>query len=277
MSGGRVEVGLGAGWYDAEHHAFGMPFPPTARATTCSRTSSTILHGVWTAPAGATFELEGRTCAVPIDADTVRPAQQPHPPIVLGGQGGRALGAARGGLRRRVQHRVRRRSRRSQGRARRGPAGVRAVRSRSGDRSSYSAGQVLCCGRTEEEIARRAAAIGREVAELRENGLAGTPAEVARQDRPLRRARRRALLPPGARPLATSTTCGWWPRRSCPTPRAARSRVAAPRRTEAGPPGSPVQPVSRSQAAAAPAERWRRRIAIVVPTASSPMPGMMMA
>jgi alkanesulfonate monooxygenase SsuD/methylene tetrahydromethanopterin reductase-like flavin-dependent oxidoreductase (luciferase family) len=42
----------------------------------------------------------------------------------------------------------------------------------------WSAGQVLCCGRTEAEIEKRAAAIGREVSELRENGLAGTPAEL---------------------------------------------------------------------------------------------------
>jgi alkanesulfonate monooxygenase len=42
----------------------------------------------------------------------------------------------------------------------------------------YSAGQVLCCGRTEAEVARRAGAIGRDVDELRRNGLAGSPSEV---------------------------------------------------------------------------------------------------
>ncbi len=40
MSGGRIEVGLGAGWYEAEHQAFGIPFPPSAHAMTCSRISS---------------------------------------------------------------------------------------------------------------------------------------------------------------------------------------------------------------------------------------------
>jgi alkanesulfonate monooxygenase SsuD/methylene tetrahydromethanopterin reductase-like flavin-dependent oxidoreductase (luciferase family) len=43
---------------------------------------------VWSAPPGATFELAGRTCAVRIEADTVRSLQQPHPPIVLGDKGG---------------------------------------------------------------------------------------------------------------------------------------------------------------------------------------------
>jgi alkanesulfonate monooxygenase SsuD/methylene tetrahydromethanopterin reductase-like flavin-dependent oxidoreductase (luciferase family) len=42
----------------------------------------------------------------------------------------------------------------------------------------FSAAQVVCCGRDDAEIARRATAIGREVAELRENGLCGTPDEV---------------------------------------------------------------------------------------------------
>ena len=44
---------------------------------------------------------------------------------------------------------------------------------------TYSAAQVVCCGRTADELSRRAAAIGREVDELREHGLAGTPAEIA--------------------------------------------------------------------------------------------------
>lgn len=43
---------------------------------------------------------------------------------------------------------------------------------------AYSTALVLCCGKTEEDIARRAAAIGREVPELRENGAAGSPAEL---------------------------------------------------------------------------------------------------
>ena len=77
MSGGRVEVGLGAGWYEAEHQAFGVPFPDLAGRYDLLEDELAILHGAWSAPPGATFALTGRTCSVSIEADTVRPAAAP--------------------------------------------------------------------------------------------------------------------------------------------------------------------------------------------------------
>src|SRR5580704_14086225 len=162
MSGGRLEIGLGAGWYEAEHQAFGVPFPPLGTRYDLLEDQLAILHGVWGSPPETTFELTGRTCAVHIEADTVRPRQRPHPPIILGGGGGprsARLAATYGDeynssfvpaqTMRDVHDRVR-----------------RACETDDRDPSTmvYSAGQVLCCGRTETELARRAAAIGREVA-----------------------------------------------------------------------------------------------------------------
>jgi len=176
MSAGRLEIGLGAGWYEAEHQAFGLPFPPVGARYDLLEDQLAILHGAWSSPPGAAFELTGITCAVHFEADTVRPRQRPHPPIVLGGKGGprsARLAAAYADeyntsfvsaeIMRGVHDGVR-----------------RACEQDGRDPSTlvYSAGQVLCCGRTEAEVARRAAAIGREVAELRQNGLAGSPAEV---------------------------------------------------------------------------------------------------
>lgn len=176
MSGGRLEIGLGAGWYEAEHQAFGIPFPPLGTRYDMLEDQLAILHGTWSAPPGATFELNGRTCAVHIDADTVRPRQRPGPPIVVGGKGGprsARLAATYGDeyntsfvaaeVMRDVHDGVR-----------------RACEQHGRDPSTltYSTGQVLCCGRTEAEVAQRAAAIGRDVAELRHNGLAGSPGEV---------------------------------------------------------------------------------------------------
>ncbi len=176
MSGGRVEVGLGAGWYDAEHRAFGIPFPPIGARYDLLEDQLTILHGAWTAPAGTTFDHEGFTCGVSINPDTVRPAQRPHPPIVLGGRGQQRsarLAVAYADeyntafvpveTMREVHDRVRQ---------------ACDASGRDPDSLVYSVGQVLCCGEDEAEIKRRAKAIGRDVAELRENGLAGTPAEV---------------------------------------------------------------------------------------------------
>jgi len=87
MSGGRVEIGLGAGWYEQEHQAFGLAFPAITERYDLLEDQLEILHGTWSAGTGETFTFNGRTCSVQIEADTVRPAQQPLPPIVLGGQG----------------------------------------------------------------------------------------------------------------------------------------------------------------------------------------------
>ena len=176
MSGGRVEVGLGAGWYEAEHQAYGLSFPGVGARYDLLEDQLAILHGAWTSAPGTTFELAGRTTSVHLEADTVRPAQRPHPPIVLGGRGGPRsarlaatyadeynVGFQPAEMTRQVHDGVR-----------------KACESAGRDPATlvWSAGQVLCCGRTDAEVARRAAAIGREVSELRENGLAGSPAEV---------------------------------------------------------------------------------------------------
>jgi F420-dependent oxidoreductase-like protein len=176
MSGGRLEVGLGAGWYADEHEAYGLPFPPLPARYDLLEDQLAILHGAWSAPPGATFAFSGRTTTVRLEADALRPAQRPHPPIVMGGSGGpRSARLAAGyadeynvsfrsiDATREIHDRVRQ----ACADAGRDPSAMR-----------WSAAQALCCGRTDAEIARRATAIRREVAELRENGLAGTPAEV---------------------------------------------------------------------------------------------------
>jgi F420-dependent oxidoreductase-like protein len=176
MSGGRLEVGLGAGWYADEHEAYGLPFPPLPARYDRLEDQLAILHGCWSAPSGATFEFKGRTCSVRLEPDNLRPYQRPHPPIVMGGAGGAR--SARLAVSFADEYNVSFRSiedsrdihervRRACTEAGRDPAALR-----------WSVAQTLCCGRTDAEIARRAAAIGRDVDELRNSGLAGTPAEV---------------------------------------------------------------------------------------------------
>jgi F420-dependent oxidoreductase-like protein len=176
MSGGRVEVGLGAGWYDDEHTAFGIPFPATRDRYDLLEDQLAILHGAWNASPESTFEHKGLTESVSINADTVRPAQRPHPPIVLGGRAGARssrLAVAYADeyntafVPAETMRETHERIRHACEEAGRDPSSI-----------TYSVAQVLCCGADEAEIARRAAAIGRKPAELREDGLAGTPAEV---------------------------------------------------------------------------------------------------
>src|SRR5438445_7453879 len=64
MSGGRVDVGLGAGWYDAEHTAYGLPFPAMKPRSDLLEDQLAILHGVRAAEPGTTFAYEGRIAAV---------------------------------------------------------------------------------------------------------------------------------------------------------------------------------------------------------------------
>jgi alkanesulfonate monooxygenase SsuD/methylene tetrahydromethanopterin reductase-like flavin-dependent oxidoreductase (luciferase family) len=176
MSAGRLEIGLGAGWYAAEHEAFGLPFPPVGARYDLLEDQLAILDGVWSAPPGTTFAHVGRTCEVRIEADTVRPSQRPRPPLVLGGRGGPRSARLAATFADEYNSSF------VSAEVMRGVHdGVREACERAGRDPStlvYSCGQVLCCGRTENEVARRAAAIGREVADLRTNGLAGSPAEV---------------------------------------------------------------------------------------------------
>ncbi|HLI14436.1 MAG TPA: TIGR03560 family F420-dependent LLM class oxidoreductase [Acidimicrobiales bacterium] len=176
MSGGRVEVGLGAGWYEAEHEAYGLPFPSAADRYDLLEDQLAILHGVWSAAPGATFEHAGSTCSVRLEADPLRPLQRPHPPIVLGGRAGPRLAslAARYADEFNASFVSAREAQRRFEAVRRACEAV----GRDPETVVTSVALVLCCGASPAELERRARAIGRDVAELREHGLAGFPAEV---------------------------------------------------------------------------------------------------
>ncbi len=85
VSGGRVELGLGAGWHEPEHRAYGFPFPPLRERMDRLAEQLEIVHGSWTEPSfsftGEHYALEG------LDAQP-RPLQRPHPPLLMGGSAG---------------------------------------------------------------------------------------------------------------------------------------------------------------------------------------------
>lgn len=176
MSGGRVELGLGTGWYEAEHAAYGIPFPSLGERFDRLEEQLAVVTGLWEVPEGETFSHEGRWYQVKDSPGLPKPAQRPRPPIIVGGGGARrtpAIAAAYadefnlpfGSIDDFTAARDR----------------VRAACEASGRDPAtmrWSAALVVCCGVDEAEVARRAAAIGRAPAELRDRGLAGTPAEV---------------------------------------------------------------------------------------------------
>lgn len=175
MSAGRVELGLGAGWYEQEHTAYGIGFPPLGERFDVLAEQLAVITGLWSTPIGRTFSFQGHHYTVSDSPALPKPFQSP-PPIIVGGGGPRRTPAlaARYAAEFNLPFRSQPDFVAQCGR-------VRAACEEAGrDPGSlvYSAALVVCVGTTDAEISRRAAAIGREVEELKTNGLCGTPAEV---------------------------------------------------------------------------------------------------
>ena len=176
MSGGRVEFGLGAGWFDAEHAAYGVPFPPLAERFDRFEEQLAVITGLWSTPHGSTFSFDGKYYKVTDSPALPKPAQRPRPPVIIGGTGRRRTPAltARFADEFNAAFQSAAESAAMFGRIREACAQA----GRPPSTIAFSAAQVVCCGRDSAELTRRAAAIGRDLAELRTNGLAGTPAEI---------------------------------------------------------------------------------------------------
>src|SRR5690606_5268594 len=87
MSGGRVELGLGAGWFDQEHTAYGIPFPDLGERFERLEEQFAIVTGLWTTPVGERFDHDGRHYRLSDSPALPKPVQRPHPPIIVGGLG----------------------------------------------------------------------------------------------------------------------------------------------------------------------------------------------
>ena len=176
MSGGRVELGLGTGWFEAEHTAYGVPFPPLPERFDRLEEQLAIITGLWTTPEGKRFSFDGAHYQLADSPALPKPAQQPHPPILIGGGGTRRTPAlaARYAAEFNLPFRPHEDFAAACNRVR---AACEAI-GRDPATMVFSAAQVLCCGKDEAEFTRRAAAIDRKPEELRQNGACGTPGEV---------------------------------------------------------------------------------------------------
>jgi len=176
MSGGRVELGLGAGWYDAEHSAYGIPFPPLGERFERLEEHYAILTGLWGTPQDETFTFDGIHYHLKDSPALPKPVQRPHPPLIVGGGGPRRtprLAATYGSEFNLPFSSVTDTAAQYQR--------VRAAcvaRGRDPVTLRLSVAQTVCCGTNENEVERRASNIGRKADELRAYGVAGTPDEV---------------------------------------------------------------------------------------------------
>ncbi|SDM59876.1 probable F420-dependent oxidoreductase, Rv1855c family [Cryobacterium flavum] len=173
MSGGRVELGLGTGWFEQEHLAYGIPFP--AKRFGMLEEQLEVITGLWNTPVGDRYNFAGEHYTL-VDSPALPKPTQVRVPVIVGGGGAKRTPklAARFATEFNLPF----------------PDfadiagkfdGVRAACEaidRDPAELTYSAALIAVGGRDEAEFARRAAAVGREAAELREHGLAGTASEI---------------------------------------------------------------------------------------------------
>lgn len=177
MSGGRIELGLGAGWFDDEHQAYGIPFAPLKQRFDDLTEQLEVITGLWSTPLGETFDHAGPRWPISNSPALPKPVQAGGVPIIVGGHGTKRtpqlaaryateFNLAFGGLDEFV--------------AQRGhvTAACESI-GRDPGTLTWSAALIVVAGTHEAEVQRRAAAVGREPDELRQNGVAGTPDECA--------------------------------------------------------------------------------------------------
>lgn len=176
MSGGRIDFGFGAGWFEAEHLAQGIPFPETNERFDRFEEQLEIITGFWSTPEGETFEHAGTYYRLAGSPALPKPCQRPGPPVIIGGNGARRTPRLVARFASEFNHPFR--SVESFVQARKRISRACGEVARDPDDLVYSVAQLVCCGADDREVARRAAAIGREPDRLSERGVIGKPAAV---------------------------------------------------------------------------------------------------
>lgn len=179
MSGGRVELGIGAGWYAREHTAYGIPFPGVGERFDRLAEQLEIVTGLWCTPSGATFNHSGAHYQL-VDAPALpRPVQRPGPPVIVGGRGPKRTPelAARYADEFNMPFTSVTQTAVAYERVR--EACDAAGRADSGRQPLVlSAGVVVAVGRTDAEARRRAAPLHRPSALPPEDPVVGSPAQL---------------------------------------------------------------------------------------------------
>ena len=178
MSGGRVELGLGAGWFDAEHKAYGIPFPPTRERFDRLEEQLAVITGLWATPAGERFDFAGEHYRLEGSPALPKPIQSPRPPVIVGGLGPNRTPSLAARFAdefntppftpTEVVSEQFERVRKECEAIGRDPSSLR-----------FSSAVTVCCGTNDAEIARRAEPTGQSVEQLRSFAACGTPEEVA--------------------------------------------------------------------------------------------------
>jgi F420-dependent oxidoreductase-like protein len=176
MSGGRVELGIGAGWFEAEHTAYGIPFRTTRERFDRLEEQLAVITGLWRTPAGERFEHAGRHYRLSDSPALPKPVQRPHPPVIVGGKGPTRTPAlaARYADEVNLPFLTVDEGKTQFDRVRRACESI----GRDPAELAWSAALTVCVGADEAEVTRRARAIGRDPSALGANVVAGTPQQA---------------------------------------------------------------------------------------------------
>ncbi|MCK7624496.1 TIGR03560 family F420-dependent LLM class oxidoreductase [Streptomyces sp. RS10V-4] len=177
MSGGRLELGVGAAWYEREHQAYGIPFPSVTERFSRLEETLEVIRRLWTAAPGAEVSYQGRHLRLDRCPALPRPVRTPHPPLIVGGLGKRWTPrlAARYADEFNVPFTTPEQVRAAAGRV----AAAAAEAGREPGEITVSASLVLCPGRDRAALARRVADTGEPAAEIAGFGAVGSPEQVA--------------------------------------------------------------------------------------------------
>lgn len=174
MSGGRIELGLGAGWFSSEHTGYGIPFPPLAERFDRLAEQLEIVTGLWASPAGQPYSFSGEYYTLEDSPALPKPA---HPiPVIIGGMGPRRTPAlaARFASEFNIPFAALETAAPQYERV------ARAATAAGRDPSELvlSCAHTLVIGSDDAAIARRAEALGVGRDQLGDNPLAGSPAQI---------------------------------------------------------------------------------------------------
>lgn len=176
MSGGRIDLGLGAGWYQQEHDAYAIPFPALGERFDRLEEQLAVITGLWSTPAGERFSFDGEHYKVVDSPALPKPVQPGGVPIIVGGGGKRRTPAL--AARYAAEFNTPFASVEDFVRLRAGVVAACEEAGRDPSTITFSAALVAAVGADNAEFERRAAAIGREPDEVRANGVAGTVDEA---------------------------------------------------------------------------------------------------
>jgi F420-dependent oxidoreductase-like protein len=176
MSGGRVELGLGAGWFEAEHQAYGLDFPDTPGRFDLLAEQLEVITGLWDTPVGEKYAFDGEHYQLANSPALPKPVQQPHPPIIIGGAGKKRTPALTAKYASEFNAGFRSVEETTVLFARAHEA-CRAI-GRDPETLVLSTAHTVVVGKDDAEVRRRAAAVGRDPENPGDGSIVGTPAQV---------------------------------------------------------------------------------------------------